>query len=88
MTNHAIFICVKYKTTTVLCKRLCLVTGGGGTSVNRFCFLFSKNRVFNTYISWYLSNEKNALVTGVHFSKSFSFFYLLNSKTEFSVGTI
>ena len=62
--------------------------GGGGTSVNRFCFLFSKNRVFNPYISWYLSNEKNALVTGVHFSKSFSFFYLLNSKTEFSVGTI
>ena len=40
VTNYAVFIwCVKSKTTTV-CKRISLVTGGGGesTSVKRFLF--------------------------------------------------
>ena len=55
VTNHAVFIlCVKCKTTTV-CKRISLVTGGGGEHFSKtfsiFYMLNSKNRVFSPYFS-------------------------------------
>ena len=68
VTNHAVFIwCVKCKTTTV-CKRISLVTGGGGgkhfsKTFSIFYMLNSKNRVFSPYFfNRYFSNEKTAFV--------------------------
>ena len=50
MTNHAISICVKCKTTTV-CKRISLVTGGGGGKTFSISYMLnSTNGVFNPYI--------------------------------------
>ena len=52
MTNHAVFICVKCKTTTV-CNRISLVTRGKHFSktFSIFYMLNSKNIVFNPYFS-------------------------------------
>ena len=53
VTNHAVFICVNCKTTTV-CKRNSLVMGGGKHSSKTFSIFYvlnSKNRVFSPYFS-------------------------------------
>ena len=66
VTNHAVFICVNCKTTTV-CKRNSLVMGGGGKHSSKtfsiFYVLNSKKQSFQPiFFKWYLSNEKTAFV--------------------------